>query len=93
MNEEKILTKHPQGKNGVRISKNKYEIIKSTMIRCLSTKDLTHLESTNCVNERQRETFEGSINWYIETVKLDLEARNIIERVKEMKTEVYRLNP
>jgi hypothetical protein len=34
--------------------------------------------------------FEGHISWYAETVKLDLEARGVIERTKS-KPEKYRL--
>ena len=30
--------------------------------------------------DRVRDTFDGGIQWYGETVKLDLEARKIIER-------------
>jgi hypothetical protein len=33
--EEKIITLHPQGRNGVNISKDKYEIIKESIISAL----------------------------------------------------------
>ena len=91
MNETKILTKHPQGKKGVRINKNKYDMIKLAIMECLKDKELTHLELTKCVNIMLKGKFQGSISWYVETVKLDLEARNIIERIKELKPQVYRL--
>jgi hypothetical protein len=90
MSEEKILTKHPKGKKGVRISKSKYEIIKSSILKCLKRKDLTHVELTKCVNEKLGK-FQGSISWYTETVKLDLEARNIVKRMQETKPQVYKL--
>jgi hypothetical protein len=32
--------------------------------------------------ERVKDNFEGGIQWYGETVKLDLEARKLIERTK-----------
>jgi len=35
--------------------------------------------------------FEGSIPWYVEVVKLDLETRGIVERISEMKPHLYRL--
>jgi hypothetical protein len=91
MDEEKILTKHPQGKKGVRISKKKYDQIRSSIIECLRNKELTHLELMKCVNNKLRGNFEGSISWYAETVKLDLEARNIVERNKDLKPQGYRL--
>ncbi len=37
-----------------------------------------------------KDSFEDGVQWYGETVKLDLEARNIIERTKS-KPEKYRL--
>lgn len=39
---------------------------------------------------RVKNTFEGGVQWYGETVKLDLEARMIIERTSSM-PEKYRL--
>lgn len=38
-----------------------------------------------------KDTFEGGVQWYGETVKLDLEARKIIERTST-KPEKYRLS-
>jgi hypothetical protein len=89
--DERILTLHPQGKKGVRISKKKYDVIKSMMLECLETKELTHLELMDCIQKKLEETFEGSIGWYSETVKLDLEARNMIERRLDVKPQSYRL--
>jgi hypothetical protein len=40
--------------------------------------------------QRVKDHFEGGVQWYGETVKLDLEARNILERTKT-KPEKYRL--
>jgi hypothetical protein len=42
------------------------------------------------VYENLKDTFEGGIQWYGETVKLDLEARGMIERTGS-KPEKYRL--
>jgi hypothetical protein len=39
---------------------------------------------------RVKDNFEGGVQWYGETVKLDLEARQIIERTKT-KPEKYKL--
>ncbi|MBK6634890.1 MAG: hypothetical protein IPG38_11780 [Chitinophagaceae bacterium] len=39
---------------------------------------------------RIKDNFEGGVQWYGETVKLDLEARNLIERTKT-KPEKYKL--
>jgi hypothetical protein len=80
MTEEKILTKHPLGKSGKNISKNNYEIIKKAMLQILKDKELTHTELFYQLNKNLEHKFSGNISWYGETVKLDLEAREIIER-------------
>ena len=90
MTEEKILTKHPLGKSGRDISKQKYEEVKRAIIVALQSKELTHTELFNALNKSLRGKFAGNISWYGETVKLDLEARKVIERTAS-KPQKYRL--
>jgi hypothetical protein len=90
MSEEKILTKHPLGKSGKNISRQKYETLKKAILSALRKKELTHTELFNHLNQRLKDRFAGSIGWYGETVKLDLEARKIIERTSS-KPQRYRL--
>jgi hypothetical protein len=90
MTEEKILTKHPLGKNGKNISKSDYEIIKKAMLQILKDKELTHTELFYQLNKKLKDKFSGNISWYGETVKLDLEARKIIERTPS-KPQKYKL--
>jgi len=59
------------------------------MINCLKSDSRTHLELMNCIKKRLEGKFEGSIGWYSETVKLDLETRKIIERKIDMKPQIY----
>ena len=80
MAEEKILTKHPQGKTGRNISKKSYDTLKTTILAALRKKELTHTELFEQLNKNLKGKFDGNISWYGETVKLDLEARKIIER-------------
>ncbi len=87
---EKILTKHPLGKRGVNISQEKYAAVKKAILAALRKKQLTHTELSERVNKSLANKFDGSINWYGETVKLDLEARKIIERTST-KPPKYRL--
>ena len=87
---EKILTKHPLGKRGVNISQEKYDAVKKAIVGALRKKQLTHTELSEQVNKSLTNKFDGSINWYSETVKLDLEARKIIERTST-KPPKYRL--
>jgi hypothetical protein len=90
MAEEKILTKHPLGKSGKNISKEKYETLKDAILSALKNKELTHTELFNQLNKRLENKFAGNISWYGETVKLDLEARKIIERTPS-KPQKYRM--
>jgi len=91
MSEKKIRTMHPEGKKGWNISKAKYDVVRTSMLDCLRKKELTFEDLAKCVGAALRGRFEGSIPWYTEVVKLDLEARNIIERTSRIKPELYRL--
>ena len=88
--EEKILAKHPLGKSGKNISKQKYETLKKAIVLALRGKQLTHTELFKQLNKTLKGKFSGNISWYGETVKLDLEARKIIERTSS-KPQKYRL--
>jgi len=88
---EKILTLHPRGKKGVRIDRPRYEAMKKALLRVLGRRPLTHDELTNAVVNAQKGKFEGSIPWYMEATKLDLEARKVIERVSGKTHDVYRV--
>ena len=91
MKEEKILTKHPLGKSGKNIDKQKYDTLKKAILSALQKKELTHDELFDRLNQSVKK-FAGNINWYGETVKLDLEARKLIERTSS-KPQKYRLKP
>ena len=91
--EERILTKHPAGKHGVNIDKKKYDLIRKAIIHSLRTKgELTFTDLTKRVKKNLEERFDGSIPWYVESVKLDLEARKIIKRIPKTKPQLYRLS-
>lgn len=92
MADEKILTKHPQGKSGRNISKETYETLKTAILAALRKKELTHNELFEHLNKSVKGKFAGNISWYGETVKLDLEARKIIERT-DSKPQRYRVLP
>src|SRR5438477_11836953 len=89
--EEKILTKHQLSKSGKNINKQNYETLKGAILSALRNKELTHTELLNQLNKSLKSKFSGNVSWYAETVKLDLEARKIIERTSS-KPQKYRLN-
>ena len=90
MTEEKILTKHPSGKSGRNISKARYDAVKRALLTALRDRELTHTELMSAVAARLKGRFEANVSWYAETVKLDLEARRVIERTAG-KPQKYRL--
>ena len=86
----KILTKHPLGKSGKNIDRKKYDTLSKAIRAALRKDDLTHTELFGRLNKSLRGKFSGNISWYGETVKLDLEAKKIIERT-DSKPQKYRL--
>jgi hypothetical protein len=90
--EEKVLTLHPQGKSGVNISKAKYDTMSRAIQDSLRTRrSMTFKEVTEEVGRMLEGSFDGSISWYVTTVKLDLEARGIIERIPNSTPQRLRL--
>jgi len=79
--DNKILTLHPQGKKGVNISRKKYDLIKDFIIDTIQKEKEISYQDLNDLAENKLTDFDGSVPWYIVSVKLDLEARNIIERI------------
>ena len=92
MTEEKIQTLHPHaGKTNMRIALTKYNLIRKQLLKILAKKELTHTELMEQLYQNVKDSFEGGVQWYGETVKLDLEARHLIERTGS-KPEKYRLS-
>jgi len=82
LEQEKILTLHPDGKQGVNISLAKYEVIKNFILNLLKERgEITYQELNKLAIETLSPTFNGKVGWYVVCVKLDLEARALIERV------------
>lgn len=80
--EEKIMTQHPEGKQGVNISKSKYDMIRLAILDAIRSQGVITFDGlVSLVEFSLRNRFEGSIPWYVTTVKLDLEARGEIERL------------
>lgn len=91
MKEESIQTLHPQaGKTNKKISLEKYTLIRDVILKILTKEELTHTELMEELYVRVKDNFTGGVQWYGETVKLDLEARKLIERTKT-KPEKYKL--
>jgi hypothetical protein len=87
-----IRTLHPEKKQGVKISKEKYEIIrKAIMTTMRKQKEITFMNLSRAVEKEVNGNFEGSVTWYVTTVKLDLEARGEIKRVPNSRPQLVKL--
>jgi len=87
-----IRTLHPEKKQGVNISREKYEIICETILSVLrKEKEMTFRNLTRAVEKEVNGNFEGSVMWYVTTVKLDLEARGLMKRVPGSRPQLVKL--
>jgi hypothetical protein len=84
---------HPEeGKQGVNISRKKYDLICDAILAKLEQiPEISFKELVSSLEEQMMDEFEGSIPWYVTTVKLDLEAREMIERVPDSSPERLRI--
>ena len=83
--EKTLQLKHPTAKKAVSMAIGKYQPIKMALLNCLKTKgESTHSEILEAITEdfkKNKTKFEGSVEWHMEWVKLDLEARKEIRRI------------
>lgn len=84
---ERIMTLHPQGKQGVRIEKDKYDAMVAALLAVIPDEEpgvrFTELEELLVPHlDEDVYTEDVSVTWYLTTIKLDLEARGTIARLK-----------
>ena len=81
--EARIMTQHSEsGKHGVNISQQKYDLVRRAIICSIRQNgEISFKELTADVKRKLDDRLDGSISWYVTTVKLDLEARGVIERL------------
>ena len=90
MKDSKVQLKHPESKKMPAIAKEKYEVVRKTMLSVLKDRELSHNELIDEMKKKLTGKFEGSIPWYSEGVKLDLEAQKLIMRT-DSKPQKYKL--
>jgi hypothetical protein len=88
---EKIQLQHPQGKKMPNIDQEKYLVMKNAILDILKNQSLTHKDLHTALLKKLKGKFEGDIGWYMEGVKLDLEARGIVSR-SSSNPQVYKLS-
>ncbi|MCI4668888.1 MAG: hypothetical protein MRZ79_12195 [Bacteroidia bacterium] len=90
--EERFLTLHPQGKKGVNILKRRYEAMKDFILSTISSYgEISYQDLNDLALDELKSSFDGKILWYLVSVKLDLEAREMIERVPKTSPHVLRM--
>jgi len=89
---ETIRTLHPEKKQGVNISKEKYEIIRKAIFSALKQKkEMPFMKLARAVEKEMNGNFDGSVTWYVTTVKLDMEARGEVKRVPNSRPQLVKL--
>ncbi len=92
--EEKILTLHPQGKQGVNILKRRYDqMVEAILTTVEKHGDISYSDLNDLLVDQLEGIFDGKIPWYVVTVKLDLEARGILERIPKTSPHRLRIKP
>ena len=89
-----IRTLHPEKKQGVNISREKYETIRNAILCVLQAqqqKEMTFMKLSRAVEKQVNGNFDGSVMWYVTTVKLDMEARGEIKRVQNSRPQLVKL--
>lgn len=91
MAQQQVMTKHPLGKSNKPIGKRDYEMFKAAILSALRRNELTHTKLLNELTKSLKGKFSGNVGWHMTVVKLDLEARKVIERTSSS-PQKYRLN-
>ena len=92
MKNERILTQHPKGRKGVNILKARYNTIKDFIVKTIKLHgEISFGQLSDIAVKELSDNFDGKVLWYIVTVKLDLEARQIIERIPKTSPHILRL--
>lgn len=81
MAEERFHCLHPQGKQGVNILRSKYEAVRDAILQVVEAEGVMYWSDLTDRCATLLPNFEGSLGWYVISVKLDLEARGVIERL------------
>lgn len=81
--EEQIQLLHPEGKQGAKILKRRYDAIRRAILdEVEASGEISFMDLTERAPKRLSH-FDGKTTWYITAVKLDLEARGELERFEQ----------
>lgn len=94
MTEKKILAVHPDpSKQGVQIAASKYDQMRAAILAAFNdVEELSYQDAVARVQFALTGKFDGSIEWYFNAVKHDLEARGILVRTTKSSPVRYRID-
>ena len=82
-----IQLKHPVGKRAISMDKNKYDSLKRSLLNHLKLNgESAHGDILQGITQdfkKNKIRFEGSVEWHMEWVKLDMEAKKEIKRISD----------
>lgn len=87
-----IIALNPDpAKQGTRVTRARYEQVKAALLAALDNQpEIPFKDLAAAVEAHLSEPLDGSVGWWTTTVKLDLEARGILERVPGRSPQVVR---
>ena len=91
----RMMTLHPGGKKGANIERDKYEGMRRALLRVIprGKEGVAFQQLPKLTNAHLDKAVFGpkvSINWYVVTVKQDLEARGLVEQIPGKRTQHLR---
>jgi hypothetical protein len=91
--EGKYLPKHPANKRTLRLDGEKYQAVYQVFREIVVDAEAEYVlsEVTESIEDALSETFDGSVRWHLNAVKLDLEARGLIEQIPDAQPQRFRL--
>jgi hypothetical protein len=90
----KYLPQHPEGKRTLRVDGDKYQTIYQAFREIVTDSEQEYVleDVTEAIESTLGKTFDGSIQWHVNVVKVDLEARGLIERIPNEQPQKIRLS-
>lgn len=86
------MTLHPAGKKGTNILRRRYDLIRDYIVKTVEKEgEITFEDLSDRAVEDLSESFDGKVLWYVVTIKLDLEARDILERIPKTSPHALRM--
>lgn len=91
---DRILTQHPEGKQGVNILKTKYDAMRQALLKVVPSDEagvpFQGLDERVAAHLGDAFDPEDSVRWYLVAVKQDLEARGELEIVPKRRPQHLR---